>query len=127
MRTITDFKFRAWCETDDGEEMIEYGSGEFDNGLWFDAPKHIDSHIAVMQWTGLTDKKGKEIYEGDIVEIIHPCWSATCETKFMDGAFWFIEKDNPVNNSQVRADKFLKQKWEIKVLGNIFETPELIN
>lgn len=78
------------------------------------------------QFTGLIDKKNKRIFEGDIVDIIHPCWSAKCETCFIDGAFFFCEKNNPENNSWVRSDKFLKQQWEIKIIGNIHDNPELL-
>ena len=65
-------KFRAWCETDYGDEIIYFGSQEFDNGLWFDSTKHINAYHSVMQFTGLTDKNGCGnfcLYDGDIVSL----------------------------------------------------------
>lgn len=80
----------------------------------------------ICQYIGLQDKKGNKIFEGDIVNILHPCWTAKCSVEFLDGAFFFIERNNPVNNAWVRADKFQKQQWEIEIIGNIFQTPELL-
>lgn len=63
---MREIKFRAW----DGEQMIEsYGVGiskffEMCNGEYED----FNSTENLMQYTGLKDKNGKEIYENDYLE-----------------------------------------------------------
>ena len=115
-----EIKFRLWAETDDAEaEMIYLGVGEFDNGLWFNSDKHINQHIALMQFTGLTDKNGKEIYEGDIMkaEFTIPMF-----VTFDNGAFCF---ENKTNSGVDRLRQMRTEKLEI--IGNIYENPELLN
>lgn len=71
----------------------------------------------LMQFTGLHDKNGREIYEGDIVEV-----------KFNDGGGY----DNPVevsfeNGSFWVGMGYLNDVKIIEVIGNIYENPELLN
>ena len=72
---MRDIKFRAWNK--DIKEMFEVGQITLEKGIWDYQPddrKHIGISIPyqpsfiLMQYTGLKDKNGKEIYEGDIVQ-----------------------------------------------------------
>ncbi len=89
-----------------------------------------DSHVSVMQYTGLKDKNGKEIYEGDIfschldgklhnIEIIflHGCFGwkdPTCKNKFVD------------MHTTMQVFSTVNEGREIEIIGNKFENPELL-
>lgn len=76
-------KFRCFCSTDDGQEMVYFGKVECDNGLWFDAPKHIDEYLSPpLQFIGIKDKNKKDIYVGDIVK-----WDDNS-----NGKYWRVAK-----------------------------------
>ena len=126
---MREIKFRAW----NGKQMI-YLSEQYldryymqiDNQAWgvFDkensfgavANSHNKNNV-LMQYTGLKDKNGKEVYEGDIVE----CRSGeTCQG--------FREYDNIIEVTFGFTDGMwdLLQCEEIEVIGNIYEKTELI-
>jgi uncharacterized phage protein (TIGR01671 family) len=64
---MREIKFRAWSE----DTGMDYGIGVTDKGnahhLYDDKDSWIDKEQIVMQYTGLKDKNGKDIYEGDII------------------------------------------------------------
>lgn len=110
---MREIKFRAW-DTDNLEMSEPFK-------LIHDMELYSDQHI-VMQYTGLTDKNGKEIYEGDIIK---------CS---------YCEKDFGVVEYQTHMHRFGLQWPENKcanarltdidhwaeVIGNIYENPELL-
>ena len=79
----------------------------------------------LMQYTGLKDKNGKEIYEGDV---LHMQIKSTVnnnniivEIYFQNGVFWFKGKFYSDCNWHFYNAR------DREVIGNIYENPELIN
>lgn len=91
------------------------GSGKFQGGVNLFLNEVLDD-CEIMQFTGLLDKNGKEIYEGDIVRF--PKYKKSFETevrysKFYAGFAPFTELLNEVRDT-------------CQVIGNIYEHPELL-
>jgi len=61
---MREIKFRAW---DDNEKQMVFWDDLRDTKLFDDG--FDNNQCTLMQYTGLKDKNGKEIYEGDVVEI----------------------------------------------------------
>ncbi|PGT35656.1 hypothetical protein COC97_24590 [Bacillus anthracis] len=77
-----------------------------------------------MQYTGLKDKDGKEIYEGDIVHMYSVMPGCDIDeigiVKFIECAFLFEKRDGSDGWS------IFNEATEIEVVGNIYENPELL-
>lgn len=72
------------------------------------------------QFTGLKDKDGKKIFEGDILEMTNVGWKYTL-VKFYLGIFAFYTEETSFLYPMVRC------YWEEgRVIGNIHENPELL-
>jgi uncharacterized phage protein (TIGR01671 family) len=114
---MREVKFKAWdCKNN---EWVYYSAGEH-------LPENCnDNSLINWQYTGLKDKNGKEIYEGDILIFsIHGLGESLCKCLYDEGCFELDVIGQmtpfPMNNLKNRSDIF------IEVIGNIYENPELL-
>ena len=83
----------------------------------------------LMQYTGLKDKNGKEIYEGDILEISMGTGSPLrCSIEYKAPSFCRRWIDKVSRNHRPRELEPMAWNTHIiyKVIGNIYENPELL-
>ena len=148
-------KFRAWHKRwgemgkvkrmrfdDDGNVSTVLFKGE---DLGTDVPR---DWIILMQSTGLKDKNGKEIFEGDILKF-NDEWADYCYEGYVDGSikgfnyveikrektyFAFGKTEIPesslidlVENEHYPFEELLAEaSYEFEIIGNIYENPELL-
>ena len=128
---MREIKFRAWDKIH--KEMSTWSSLYDNPNLW----EYILSHneqfenwigdIVLMQYTGLKDKNGTEIYEGDILLFnnshngMNKKWK--CVVKYRGGSFVC---EYPVDGVYNHFDSWNVPKVTWEVIGNIYENPELL-
>ena len=115
---MREIKFRAWFHDPHipkHGEMVDMRFCTSEDLVQFNgnALEPTDECTILMQYTGLKDKNGIEIYEGDVVR----GWNNESEVKFTQGAF-YPEKEYP--------EVFASCHDEMEVIGNIYENPELL-
>jgi hypothetical protein len=109
------FKFRAWDKTE--KEMI-YGWTDLEMDDFF------RKHYELMQWTGLTDSRGKDVYEGDIVNVSY--YATTLgEVIFYNGAYRLKDTLTDVHYPFILTPPYPPNYW-CEILGHVFENHELL-
>jgi uncharacterized phage protein (TIGR01671 family) len=133
-----EIKFRAW----DNKKMWKHAVpilgqayngetinvSEHENGVWNEFVNGI-----LMQFTGLYDCEGKEIYEGDIVKILNE--SPLTKKEYWYPVYQIINegwsfKIKWINGGKsIDSAEFHIQHWKdtVQIIGNIFENEQLLD
>lgn len=144
---MKEIKFRAWDKIKKEMVASEYynlvsfegDAYQFELGKLLKAPE-----LELMQYTGLKDKNGVEIYEGDIIRILYTDWASKPENDPRTLEQYLIEDKCLVGKIVYNAPKFEinfgigkygdedfgsvrhgPHGW-IEVIGNIYENQELL-
>lgn len=125
------FKFRAWDS--ELKFMVEQGCYyvRFDGSVWYDNDDRNlylqSSKLKVMQYSGLKDRYGVEIYEGDIISFSYgiPPVGVRAPIEFHEGCFFAVTKRHSPPRCPIGELKSCVGDFE--VIGNIYENPELLN
>ncbi len=123
---MREIKFRAWDKKENKMQQVVqilYGHEASNYPLSVDFFRSVKSRliedIELMQYTGLKDKNGVEIYEGDIIKMES---GITQLIKFGEGLFEVWDDEN--------TKGFPFGLWNInkdsEVIGNIYENKELL-
>lgn len=136
---MREIKFRAWFPDKQEMKLVAMQNVYEGNKTYLylsPIPMSDYEPIELMQYTGLKDKNGKGIYEGDVVRLVDMPASPHQETTvsevfFCNGGFYFkspfseehmalqfITIPSPFANGYVPL--------ECEVIGNIYENPELL-
>lgn len=120
--------FRAWDKFDKvmrDVTLLDYNQ----NFVGYSYPVFMKStmHMELMRSTGLVDKNGKEIFEGDIL---------ACETDdevINVNVFWdeehalFMFESKKYNERELLAELVEDNTYPFEIIGNIYENKELLD
>ena len=131
-------RFRAWLKK---EQKMD---NEIDHISWLEDELYcigdgitymvLAEDLVLMQSTGLKDKNGKEIFEGDILKF-NDEWNEYChegyvgeacfefgKTKYPDSSLFILMEDEHLNFK----DFIKSEDFEFEINGNVYENPELL-
>ena len=124
---MREIKFRAWDKEE--QEMLDW-----DKFFNLDIAQVFESKgswgVYPMQYTGLKDSHGNEVYEGDIIEAVFELLDDELKTVMDAGVVVFKDCAFLVESFEDHREplhEWAQLSEELKVIGNIYENPELID
>lgn len=127
-----EIKYRAWDKKNKEmytlitlqwlETLYIGGIGEFSEVMC-----EVDDTIALMQYTGLKDKNGKEIYEGDVLQHKTTLGPNGPEVNYHKEVVIWGEGEWLSGKLALNANLFVEGQGDYtEIIGNIYENPELL-
>ena len=123
-------RFRAWDK--EFKEMVQVYALVFDEQIIKATYKNGNvvkediKNYVLMQSTGLRDKNGKEIFEGDILKVTNlSSWLEVVSFNKDKAMFVSKETERKVEETPL-YDLFNTDIFEIEIIGNIHTNPELL-
>ena len=111
------------------DKGLKVGTAAEDNAIEFPYDEaHLVDKETICQYTGLKDKNGKEIYEGDIIGCHNPNIKHLIFFNEKQGRF-MAALDGDIENDYYGVCGLDDSRWNAtkEVIGNIHDNPELIN
>ena len=124
---MREIKFRAWIENEKRMKEVLGFRFHLRDVLLENGQIEDFKCVEIMQFTGLKDKDGKEIYEGDILGSLYEgelCAEGIVSYSEELGNYLLVGVDEYASDSDYCYDA---DEWnQLEVIGNIYENPELM-
>jgi len=113
---ISELKLRAWDKLEN--KMVDVAMVDIFGGFVIDGEEFKERrHVELMRYTGLNDRNGKEVFEGDIVASEKYKGSVQYSNGYLDYRVYTTPEHCYFRLSELQP---------IEVVGNVFEHPHLL-
>lgn len=121
---MKEIKFRAWDKHCRQEGLEMYSWKEICESQMNDFFDNHQGRYELMQYTGLKDKNGVEVYEGDIVRGRDSFLAGFSQKDNLFGVVDFQDGSFVIKNDYVTHYRWMD--YELEVIGNVFENSDLL-